>query len=53
MDEVAGEITPPVPARRLARRLLFTLLVFLSALIGALTGLVLVYSTDLPEIEVP
>src|SRR5438309_4834257 len=36
---------------KLVGRLLFGLLVFLSAAIGALGGLFLVYSTDLPEVE--
>lgn len=36
---------------RLIRRFVFALLIVLSALIGSLAGLLLVYSTDLPEIE--
>ena len=45
---------PPVtkPARRkLFSRLFFGLLVLLSAAIGAAAGLILVYSTDLPQVE--
>src|SRR5690242_10456715 len=52
MSEVVEEVAPPAPAAtRLVRRFVFALLVLLSALIGALTGLMLVYSTDLPEVE--
>src|SRR5215471_1993199 len=39
------------PRRRLVRRFLFGLLVLLSAAIGAAAGLLLVYSTDLPQVE--
>jgi penicillin-binding protein 1A len=35
----------------MVRRFVFGLLVLLSALVGALTGLLLVYSTDLPQVE--
>lgn len=52
MSEVVEEIAPPaLAATKLVRRFVFALLVLLSILIGALTGLVLVYSTDLPEVE--
>ena len=52
MSEVVEEVAPPAPAAtKLVRRFVFALLVLLSALIGALTGLMLVYSTDLPEVE--
>jgi penicillin-binding protein 1A len=52
MDAVLDEAEAPPPARRtFVRRFIFALLVLLSALIGAVTGLVLVYSTDLPQIE--
>ena len=37
--------------RKLVGRIIFGLLVFLSALIGALGGLLLIYSTDLPQVE--
>jgi penicillin-binding protein 1A len=37
--------------RKLVGRIIFGLLVFLSALIGALSGLLLIYSTDLPQVE--
>src|SRR5438270_7490087 len=40
-----------VGGRRLVGRVVFTLLVVASALIGAATGLMLVYSTDLPEVS--
>jgi penicillin-binding protein 1A len=37
--------------RKLVGRIIFGPLVFLSALIGALSGLLLIYSTDLPQVE--
>jgi len=37
--------------RKLVGRIIFGLLVLLSALIGALGGLLLIYSTDLPQVE--
>jgi penicillin-binding protein 1A len=36
---------------KIVRRFVFGLLVFLSALVGALSGLLLVYSNDLPQVE--
>jgi penicillin-binding protein 1A len=44
---------PPVDVaeRKLVGRVLFGLLVLLSALVGATAGLLLVYSTDLPQVE--
>jgi len=44
---------PPaeVAGRKLVGRVLFALLVLLSALVGAIAGLLLVYSTDLPQVE--
>jgi penicillin-binding protein 1A len=52
MKAVLEEIAPPAPAgQKLVRRFVFTLLIFLAALVGALTGLLLVYSTDLPQVE--
>jgi penicillin-binding protein 1A len=52
MKAVFEEIAPPAPAgQKLVRRFVFALLVFLAALVGALTGLLLVYSTDLPQVE--
>lgn len=52
MSEAVDEVTPPPDAgSKLVRRFVFALLVLLAALIGSLTGLILVYSTDLPEIE--
>ncbi len=39
------------PGKKLVGRLLFGLLVLISALIGALSGLFLVYSTDLPQVD--
>jgi penicillin-binding protein 1A len=44
---------PPadVSGRKLVGRVLFGLLVLLSALVGATAGLLLVYSTDLPQVE--
>ena len=37
--------------KKLVRRFVFGLLVFFAALVGALGGLLLVYSTDLPQVE--
>ena len=47
------EHLPPVEVagRKLVGRFVFGLLVLLSALIGATAGLLLVYSTDLPQVE--
>jgi len=42
-DELAG--------KKVAGRLLFGVLVFAAALVGAMSGLLLVYSTDLPQVE--
>src|SRR6516162_11291783 len=44
---------PPVEVggRKMMGRVLFGLLVLFSALIGASSGLLLVYSTDLPQVE--
>jgi penicillin-binding protein 1A len=44
---------PPteVVGRKLVSRVLFGLLVLVSALVGATAGLLLVYSTDLPQVE--
>ena len=44
---------PPVhvAGRKLVGRVVFGLLVLASALVGALGGLLLVYSTDLPQVE--
>src|SRR6201984_1705123 len=47
--EEAG-FSPPA-GQKMVRRFVFGLLVLLSALVGALTGLLLVYSTDLPQVE--
>ena len=47
------EDLPPVEiaGRRLVGRVLFGLLVLVSALVGATAGLLLVYTTDLPQVE--
>src|SRR5260370_16734330 len=37
--------------RKLVARFVFGLMVLLSALIGAMSGLLLIYSTDLPQVE--
>jgi penicillin-binding protein 1A len=44
---------PPVEivGKRLINRVLFALAVLIAALVGSLTGLFLVYSTDLPQVE--
>jgi penicillin-binding protein 1A len=52
MKAVLEEPAVVLPARqKMVRRFVFGLLVLLSALIGALTGLLLVYSTNLPQVE--
>ena len=51
MKAVLDEVHAVDSRRRLARRLILGLLVFFSAVLGALGGLFLVYSTDLPEVE--
>src|SRR5438067_9447996 len=40
-----------IAGRKLVSRVLFGLLVLLSALIGSIAGLLLVYSTDLPQVD--
>src|SRR5437016_1395402 len=40
-----------VGGKKVVRRAVFALLVLISALVGALAGLLIVYSTDLPEIS--
>lgn len=52
MQPALEEPRVSAPARqKMVRRFVFALLVLLSALVGALTGLLLVYSTDLPQVE--
>jgi penicillin-binding protein 1A len=50
---VAYQDIPPVEVagRKLVGRVLFGLLLLLSVLVGAAAGLLLVYSTDIPQIE--
>ena len=45
------DVPEDTPRRKLVRRLLFGLLILLAAAIGAAGGLLLVYSTDLPQVE--
>ena len=47
------EVLPPteVAGRKLVGRFLFGLLIVISAVVGAAAGLVLVYSTDLPQVD--
>jgi len=47
------ETLPPVEigGRRLVGRVLFGLLVLISILVGAIAGLLLVYTTDLPQVD--
>ena len=47
------ETLPPVEigGRRLVGRVLFGLLVLISILVGATSGLLLVYTTDLPQVD--
>ncbi len=52
MKAVPEEVAAVRPDRKkLVRRLVFALLVVLSALAGAWAGLLLVYSTDLPQVD--
>jgi penicillin-binding protein 1A len=52
MRSVLDEAAAIIPVRQKSvRRFVFGLLVLLSALAGALGGLLLVYSTDLPQVE--
>ncbi len=50
---VACQDIPPVDVarRKLVGRVLFGLLLLVSVLVGATTGLLLVYSTDIPQVE--
>ena len=51
--ELFPQELPPVEivGKRLINRVLFALAVLISALVGSLTGLFLVYSTDLPQVD--
>ena len=40
-----------IGGRRLVGRVLFGLLVLVAVLVGATTGLLLVYATDLPQVD--
>ena len=52
MNAVLEEEQAVAPTRqKIVRRFVFALLVLLSALIGSFSGLIFVYSTDLPQIE--
>ncbi len=52
MSPLLSEPVPETkPSHKLFNHLFFTLLVLISAAAGAAAGLILVYSTDLPEIE--
>ena len=52
MKVIYQDLSPvEVAGRKLVGRVVFALLVLLSALIGASTGLLLVYSTDLPQVD--
>ena len=42
---------PPSEGRRVAAGIIFAFLVLLSAAVGSLSGLMLVYSVDLPQID--
>src|SRR5436309_3766864 len=43
--------TVEIAGRKLVGRVLFGLLILISALVGATAGLLLVYSTDLPQVD--
>lgn len=52
MKAVLEEVSAAAPApQKIVGRFVFGLLILFAALFGALTGLILVYSTDLPEVE--
>src|SRR5215472_5059405 len=52
MKAVWNEVSAAAPARqKVVGRFVFGLLILCSALFGSLAGLILVYSTDLPEVE--
>jgi len=52
MNAVLEEEQAVAPTRqKMVRRFVFALLLLLSALIGSFSGLLFVYSTDLPQIE--
>src|SRR5215831_12511571 len=52
MRAVLDEVSVAAPARqKIVGRFVFGLLILCSALFGSLAGLILVYSTDLPEVE--
>src|SRR5215470_1836839 len=52
MKAVWDEVSAAAPARqKVVGRFVFGLLILCSALFGSLAGLILVYSTDLPEVE--
>ena len=42
---------PPVVENKMVSRLVIGLLLLVSALVGATAGLLLVYTTDLPQVE--
>ena len=46
-----GEPPPPVSSRKIFGQFVFLILVLLSAGIGALSGLIFVYSSDLPKVR--
>src|SRR5271154_7319459 len=43
--------TVEIAGRKFVGRVLFSLLVLISALVGATAGLLLVYTTDLPQVD--
>ena len=51
LHEVSRVAQPGSAREKIVRRFVFGLLVLLSALVGALGGLLLVYSNDLPQVE--
>lgn len=52
MQSVLTDLAPvEVPRKKYVGRVVFGLLVLLAALVGASVGLLLVYSTDLPQVE--
>ena len=56
MQSLLQSSDPPAPEvegkrGKMAARLLYGILVLLSAVVGGTAGLVLIYSTDLPQVE--
>ncbi|HEY1462741.1 MAG TPA: PBP1A family penicillin-binding protein [Terriglobales bacterium] len=51
MELLSQDLPVEIVGKRLINRVLFALAVLIAALVGSLTGLFLVYSTDLPQVD--